>query len=64
VLPILGFAFKQQPGLSTTAWGKGPIVVVVKEWVLSWDSNPRTTAPPVIKDLLDRPWNTLEVIAA
>jgi hypothetical protein len=29
----------------------------------SWGSNPGT-APPVIKDLLDRPWNTLVVIAA
>ena len=25
---------------------------------------PRIAAPPVIKDLLDRPWNTLAVIAA
>jgi hypothetical protein len=30
---------------------------------LSWGSNPGT-APPVIKDLLDRPWDTLAVIAA
>jgi hypothetical protein len=30
---------------------------------LSWGSNPGT-APPVIKDLLNRPWNTLAVIAA
>jgi hypothetical protein len=38
-------------------------MVVAKEWVLSWGSNPGT-APPVIKDLLTRPWNTLAVIAA
>jgi hypothetical protein len=30
---------------------------------VSWGSNPGT-APPVIKDLLNRPWNTLAVIAA
>jgi hypothetical protein len=50
-------------GLPTTAWGKRTYVVVVERVDLSWGSNPGT-APPVIKDLLNRPWNTLAVIAA
>jgi hypothetical protein len=58
----LGFTFQAATGTLNHCLGERTYVVVAEEWASPGVRNPGT-APPVIKDLLNRPWNTLAVIA-